>query len=170
MFAFQIESLKNVTFNVSVLVVDRSVGEAGETPWYVHTHYESNVTVVWQHVLSQVWAGLRGFFQSGGSVFYKAASTKKLLCKSHSSLNSVWRAVVTLKLGASKASPTFSKKSVIHAVVNVFCFFFLSCFCLICNPWLLCLNFLVLPLTRDCFSLHTTQFFKCYCRPGEAPF
>lgn len=55
-------------------------------------------------------------------VFHKAASTKKLLYKSHSSLNSEWWAVLALKqVRERKASPTFSKKSVIHAVVNVFC-------------------------------------------------
>lgn len=134
MIAFRIESSKSVTFTVSVLVVDRSVGESGETPWYV----QNTETAVWMlydcvhpHKSGQVWGF---FFLSGGLVFYKAASTKKkLLCKSHSSLNSEWWAVVTLKPGASTASPTFSKKSVIHAVVNVF--FFLPFFCFFFCVW-----------------------------------
>lgn len=165
MIAFQFESLKNVTFNVvSFSVVDRSVGELGETPCYVHlhSHHKSNVAVVWEHAPSHVWAGLRYFFY-----FLNAACSstrlpphKKLLCKSHSSLNSEWWAVLTLKPGSEQSLAYISKKSVIHAVVNVFCFFLLLCCRLNYNPCLLCSP--VFLLTGACCSLHTTRFFKCY--------
>lgn len=97
---------------------------------------------------------------------------RKLLCKSHSSLNSVWWAVLTLKLGSEQSLAYISKKSVIHAVVNVFWFFsvmFLSdlqsCF--------FCSGSLVSLLTGACCNLHATQFFKCYrivLDQGKTPF
>lgn len=71
----------------------------------------------------QVWAGF--FFSSEHSVvFYKAASTEKSYYVSRiqvwtpSDGQSLW------SWGVSKASPTFSKKSVIHTEVNVFGFSF----------------------------------------------
>lgn len=60
--------------------------------------------------------------------------------------------------GAGKASPTFSKKSVIHAVVNVFWCFFLLCFQLIRSPCSLCSS--LCRLTAACCSLHANQFIK----------
>lgn len=110
----------------------------------------------------QVWVSL--FFSEHGTVFYKAASTKRYYIShiqvwtqsdGQSSLWSCW---------VCKASPTFSKKSVIHAVVNVFWFFFLFSFFfffsrLIYNPCLLCSVSPAFLLTGAC-NLHTTKSFK----------
>lgn len=104
-------------------------------------------------------------FLSGCVVFYKSASTqKKSYYVSHIQVwtpsdgqSSHWCR------GVSKASPTFSKKSMIHAVVNVFWWvFFSSVFWLTYSPWLLCSSSLLSLLTGACCSFHATQFFKCY--------
>lgn len=116
---------------------------------YKQSHHESSVVVVWQRAPSQVRAGLR--FLSSSMVFYKAASTKKEEKMAHFNLSdgqsSLWC------WGASKASPTFSKKSMIHPVVNLF-FFSHFVFCLIYNPHLLLSVFLP---NKACWSLHNTQ-------------
>lgn len=52
------------------------------------------------HKSGQVWGF---FFPEGSVVFYKTASTKKILYKSHSSLNSEWWAVLTLKPGSEQS-------------------------------------------------------------------
>lgn len=68
--------------------------------------------------------------------------------------------------GASKASPTFSKKSMIHAVLNVFWCFFLLCFQLICSPCSLCSS--LCRLTAACCSLHANQFIKFAVSTAES--
>lgn len=148
-----------MTFNVSFSVVDIVLWaiQARLPDTCKDFHHKSNVAVVWQCVPSQVWARFRFFlfFLSGNVVFYNAASTKSYYV-SHIQVwtlsdgqSSLW------SRGASRASPTFSKKSVIHAVVNAFWFFsfsfFLSCFCLVCNACLL--RSLVSLVTRSCCSL-----------------
>lgn len=118
--------------------------------------------VVWQHVPLQVWARLRVFFffLSGFVFLYQAAFNKKNYYVSHivKSELRVMGSPHTDAGGASKASPTFSKKSMIHAVLNVFWCFFLLCFQLICSPCSLCSS--LCRLTAACCSLHANQFIK----------
>lgn len=126
----------------------------------------------------QVWCFF--FFLTGGVVFYKAASTKKLLCKSHSSLNSVWWAVLTLKTG-SEHSLAYIFQEICDSCCGECLLFF--CFWRVFSDLQSCFLFrsssLVSLLTGACCSLHTTQFFKCchavldqgktlFNRPGSA--
>lgn len=130
------------------------------------------VVVIWQRAPSQVWAGLRFSLSERWCGVLQGCLHKKSYYVSHIQVwtlsdgqSSLW------SCRASKASPTFSKKSVIHAVVNVFSssfFFFWSCFCLHYNCWL-CWWLLGTLRTEACSTLHTPHFFTINTWAGENP-
>lgn len=86
-----------------------------------HLLHKSSVAVVWQHATSQAWAGLRFFVSESLCGVLQGCLHKKSYYVSQIQIwtpsdgqSSHWC------WGVRKALPTFSKKSVIHAVVNVF--------------------------------------------------
>lgn len=143
-------------------------------------HFRLNHWKTWHlmfhfHLCMNLWANQARLFDTCKHLFHKRTSLgrfevffvsewlcgvlqvclhtkKKLLCKSHSSLNSEWWAVLTLMPG--------SEQSLAHIFQEI-CD---SC-CgerLFVSPWLLCSSSLLSLLTGACCSFHATQFFKCY--------
>lgn len=89
---------------------------------------------------------------------------KKLLCKSHSSLNCEWWAVLTLKPGSEQSlayifqeiCDSYCGECLLVFFFRVVVWFTIHVYCV------QVLSSLVFLLTGACCSLHTTQFFKCY--------